>query len=107
MATETPNQPIRCDLLLKNGTLVTLDPTRPVIENGYLAISGNRIEAVGSGPEIPAYQAGRVIYCRDRLVIPGLIDGHNHLFQSLGRTLGEGLPGWEWLSRFMWRANPG
>ncbi len=34
--------------------------------------------------------------------MPGLVDCHNHMFQSLGRTLGEGLTGWEWLSRFMW-----
>ncbi|MCY3580035.1 MAG: amidohydrolase [bacterium] len=102
MVNPVPRQPGHCDLLLKNGTLVTLDPVQPVIENGYLAISGNRIEGVGYQSEMPDYQAGRVISCRDRLVIPGLIDGHNHLFQSLGRTLGEGLPGWEWLSRFMW-----
>ncbi len=94
--------PVQCDLLLESGAVVTLDPARPVIEDGFVAISCDRIAAVGSKDEASAYRAARVISCRGRLVMPGLIDCHNHLFQSLGRTLGEGLPGWEWLGRFMW-----
>ena len=95
-------QPVGCDLILEGGTVVTLDPERPVVEGGFVAIVGDRIVAVGEGYEISGYQAERVISCRGRLVMPGLVDCHNHLFQALGRTLGEGLPGWEWLSRFMW-----
>ena len=95
-------QPVGCDLILEGGTVVTLDPERPVVEGGFVAIVGDRIVAVGDGYEISGYQAERVISCRGRLVMPGLVDCHNHLFQALGRTLGEGLPGWEWLSRFMW-----
>ena len=96
------NEPKRCDLLLEAGTLVTVDPSCPVIEGGSVAIVGERIVAVGPRDEVSMYRADRVISCRGRLVMPGLVDCHNHLFQSLGRTLGEGLPGWEWLSRFMW-----
>ncbi len=82
--------------------MVTLDPARPVIRGGFVAIAGELIAAVGPMEESPRWQADRVISLRDRLVMPGLVDCHNHLFQSLGRTLGEGLPGWDWLSRFMW-----
>ena len=95
-------QPVECDLVVEGGTVVTLDPERPVVEGGFVAIVGDRIAAVGEGYEISGYQAERVISCREHLVMPGLVDCHNHLFQALGRTLGEGLPGWEWLSRFMW-----
>ena len=95
-------RPQRCDLLLEAGTLVTLDPSRPVIDSGSVAIEGERIVAVGPEDEMSVYRADRMVSCRGRLVMPGLVDCHNHLFQSLGRTLGEGLPGWEWLSRFMW-----
>ena len=95
-------QPVGCDLILEGGTVVTLDPERPVVEGGFVAIAGDRIKAVGLQGEVSDYRADRVISCRGRLVMPGLVDCHNHLFQSLGRTLGEGLPGWEWLSRFMW-----
>ena len=95
-------QPVGCDLILEGGTVVTLDPERPVVEGGFVAIAGDRIKAVGLQGEVSDYRADRVISCRGRLVMPGLVDCHNHLFQALGRTLGEGLPGWEWLSRFMW-----
>ena len=97
-----PVPPLQCDLLLEGGTLVTIDPTRPVIEGGFVAISGERIVGVGESGAAANYRPDRVISCRGRLVMPGLVDCHNHLFQSLGRTLGDGLPGWEWLSRFMW-----
>ena len=91
-----------CDLLLVGGTLVTLDPEGPVVVDGFVAIAGERIAGVGNREGASRFLADRVISCRGRLVMPGLVDCHNHLFQSLGRTLGEGLPGWEWLSRFMW-----
>lgn len=95
-------QPAHCDLLLEGGVVVTLDPARPVIEGGFVAVEGDRIAAVGPGAQASGHRADRVISCRGMLVLPGLVDCHNHLFQSLGRTLGEGLPGWEWLSSFMW-----
>ena len=96
------DQPTRCDLLLESGTVVTLDPARPVLWDGFVAIKGERIVGIGTADQSSIFLAERVISCRERLVMPGLVDCHNHLFQALGRTLGEGLPGWEWLSRFMW-----
>ena len=43
-----------------------------------------------------------VVDCRNRVVLPGLVDCHNHLFQALVRGLGEGLEIWPWLREFMW-----
>ena len=94
--------PSHCDLLLEGGTVLTLDPHNPVIEHGFVAITGDRITAVGDGRQSGSFEADRTISCRGKMVMPGLIDCHNHLFQSLGRTLGEGLSGWAWLSEFMW-----
>ena len=95
-------EPARCDLLLTGGTVLTLGPDQPVIESGFVAVSGDRIAAVGDGRQAGSFEADRTISCRGKVVMPGLIDCHNHLYQSLGRTLGEGLTGWEWLSEFMW-----
>lgn len=101
---EEPPQglPIRCDIMLTEGTIVTVDSEHPVIDRGFVAISGDRIVGVGGHEEAARFVADRRISCRGRVVMPGLVDCHNHMFQSLGRTLGEGLTGWEWLSRFMW-----
>lgn len=95
-------EPTRCDLLLTGGTVLTLDQDRPVIEAGFVAVDGDRIAGVGDGQEAGWFQAERTVSCQGKVVMPGLIDCHNHLYQSLGRTLGECLTGWEWLSQFMW-----
>lgn len=92
----------RCDLLLRDAVIVTVDEHRRVIDRGSIAISGERIAAVGAADELRTWQATRVVECDGRIVMPGLIDCHNHLFQALVRGLGEGLPIWPWLREFMW-----
>ncbi len=86
------------DLVLAGGTVVTLDDDRRVIERGAVAISGNRITHVGDADRVVPSAAGRVIDCAGAVVLPGFIDCHSHLAQVLIRSLGEGLPVWEWLS---------
>lgn len=92
----------RCDLLLTGGIVVTMDDDRSVLDPGAIAITGDRIAAVGPPSDLSDFSAQRTIDCRGRAVIPGLIDCHNHLFQTLGRGLGEGLALWPWLCEFMW-----
>ena len=62
-----------------NGKILTVDDTFSVAE--ALAVTGNRISAVGAGEEIEALvgTGTRVIDLEGRTVIPGLIDNHNHL----------------------------
>ena len=93
---------LECDLLLTGGSVVTLDDERRVIEPGAVAVSGNRIAAVGPAEELAGWRAARVIDCAGHAVLPGLIDTHNHLFQGMARGLGEGMPLWTWLTDFMW-----
>ncbi len=77
------------DLLLAHGTVVTMDGTRRVIEDGAVAIHGNQIVEVGTaGDLLTGYQATRVMDCTGRAVIPGLIDAHGHGGHSLIKTLG-------------------
>ena len=91
-----------CDLLLTGGMVVTVDDERRVLDPGAVAIKGERIAAVGSPDELSGYESGRVMDCTGKAVIPGLIDTHTHLFQSLGRGLGDGMSLYPWLSEFMW-----
>jgi predicted amidohydrolase YtcJ len=66
------------DLLLLNGHIYTSNPAQPWVES--LAISGEKILAVGSARQIAAYRASktRVIDLAGRMVMPGLIDSHTH-----------------------------
>jgi 5-methylthioadenosine/S-adenosylhomocysteine deaminase len=91
-----------CDLLMTGGHVITMDSKRRVLSPGAVAITGERITAVGSVADLSEWTAAAVIDCSDRLVLPGLVDCHNHLFQALARGLGEGLSIWPWLCEFMW-----
>ena len=68
------------DILIKNARFVlTMDENKRVIENGAVAIEGNKIVAVGSSDEVTKkYKADRVIDANLMLMMPGLTNGHNH-----------------------------
>jgi 5-methylthioadenosine/S-adenosylhomocysteine deaminase len=97
----TPGPP-SCDLLLTGGSVLTLDDDRRVLDPGAVAITDDRIVAVGTLAELAGYRAARIVDCSSMAVMPGMADCHNHLFQGLARGLGEGLGGWRWLAEFMW-----
>jgi cytosine/adenosine deaminase-related metal-dependent hydrolase len=74
-------------LLVKNATLlVTMDDAHRRIANGGLFVRDNVIEAVGSTDALPG-SADRVIDARDMLLLPGLVNTHHHLYQTLTRAV--------------------
>ncbi|MCU0623052.1 MAG: amidohydrolase family protein [Gemmatimonadaceae bacterium] len=88
------------DLLITGGTVITMDATRRVLDDGAVAIRGDRIVAVGPTREVTArFIARRTIDARRKIVMPGLIDGHGHaghtLVKSLGMDTGEWYPATE------------
>ncbi len=74
-------------LLLRHARyVVTMDDQRREIPDGAVLIEDQRIVAVGPSAELPE-QADQVIDCRDMMLMPGLINTHHHLFQTLTRAL--------------------
>ena len=73
------------DLVLRNGTVVTLDSS--IAEAEALAAAGDTILAVGSADEISAYIGSdtRVIDLDGRAAMPGVIEGHGH-FMGMGEA---------------------
>jgi predicted amidohydrolase YtcJ len=71
------------DLVLRNGKVVTMEPSLPVAE--AVAIRGGRILAVGSEAEVgrTVGPGTRIIDIRGMLAVPGFIEGHGH-FTGLG-----------------------
>ncbi|HKO99816.1 MAG TPA: amidohydrolase [Pyrinomonadaceae bacterium] len=93
------------DLLVLNGTVVTLDKDRRVIEDGGVAIKGGRIVAVGKRTDIVRrFTALQTIDARDKVIIPGLINGHTHVPMTLFRGLADDLDLQEWLTKFIFPA---
>ena len=77
------------DILITNGILITMDYERRVIEDGAVAIQGNRIVDVGSTAEVTAkHSASKIINAKRMVVMPGLIDGHAHAGHGLVKSLG-------------------
>lgn len=97
-----PQKKILADIVLRGGDVVTLDPKNPYVKKGAVAVSGNRIAWIGEEADLDAHVTGRrQLDISGHLLIPGLVDSHTHLFQSLGKTLGDGMSLLPWLSRFM------
>lgn len=93
------------DLLIHGGTIVTMDGSRRVIENGSVAVKGGRVVAVGPVAELDhAYTAREVINAAGKAVIPGLINGHTHVPMTLFRGLADDLDLQEWLTKYIFPA---
>ena len=71
-------------LLITNGHLATLDDDNRFVENGSVYIEGNRIVAVGD-LDASSYSADRTIDAGGKLVMPGLINAHHHLYSTFAR----------------------
>lgn len=95
----------RVDLIVSGGTVVAMDEQRRVIENGAVAIRGERIVAVGSAAEIErAYRGGKRIGAAGTIVMPGLVNAHNHAPMSLLRGIADDLALMEWLQKYIFPA---
>jgi 5-methylthioadenosine/S-adenosylhomocysteine deaminase len=95
----------KADLLVAGGTVVTMDGSRRVIDDGTVVIIGDSIAAVGPSAEIAAeYQALHVINAKGKLVLPGFINGHTHVPMTLFRGLHDDVTLDEWLHKYIFPA---
>ena len=94
------------DIIVSGGTIVTMDASRRVIEDGSVAVKGGRIVAVGPRAEVEArYASARErVDARGKVVVPGLINGHTHVPMTLFRGLADDLDLSEWLTKYIFPA---
>jgi cytosine/adenosine deaminase-related metal-dependent hydrolase len=93
--------------LFIHATIVRVNAEREVILDGALLVQDGRIAAIDKTERLFALQAStsantKVIDCTNKIVIPGLINTHAHLAQSLLRGLAEDLPLHNWLCDAIW-----
>ncbi len=73
--------------LFKNAlTVVTMDDQRREIKNASVLVEGNRIRAIGAAHEI-VQSADEIIDAAGHVVLPGLINTHHHMYQTLTRVV--------------------
>jgi cytosine/adenosine deaminase-related metal-dependent hydrolase len=88
-------------LLVKHArVLVTMDDTRREIADGAVFVRGNVIEQVGLTADLPQ-EADEVIDAGGCVVLPGLVNTHHHMYQSLTRVI----PGAQNGELFNWLQN--
>ncbi|TNC26911.1 amidohydrolase family protein [Amycolatopsis alkalitolerans] len=88
-----PGRPV----VLRGGTVLTMDAGRRVYERGDVLVTGDRITAVG--PELEAPADAVVIDASGGIVMPGMIDTHRHLWQTAMRGYGAD---WTLTQYFVW-----
>lgn len=92
-------------LVVTNGTVVTMDPERRVIEGGAVAVDGGRVVAVAKAAEIKAAYAGReALDAAGGIVLPGLINAHTHAPMVLFRGVADDLRLMDWLQKYIFPA---
>src|ERR1051325_8527828 len=84
-------------ILIKNGTLVTMDAANPIVPADLL-IRDERIAEIGSA----GVTADTVIDATDCAVIPGFVQTHIHLCQTLFRGAADDLALIDWLKQRVW-----
>jgi 5-methylthioadenosine/S-adenosylhomocysteine deaminase len=92
---QVPSLPV--DLLVKGGTVVTVDAEMRVLAGGSIAVRDGKIEAViAPGEPLPA--ARETIDATGHLVIPGLVNTHGHAPMIVMRGIAEDLALMDWLN---------
>ena len=107
LAQDASKQAVIVDLLVKGATIVTMDGNRRVLENGFLAIRGDEIIAIGSDTSAAfpkGVAAKQTIDANGKLIIPGLINGHTHIPMVLMRGLKDDVTLDDWLRKFIFPA---
>ena len=79
-------------IIIKNGTVLTMNEKRDVIENGVIVIKNNKIISVGDEELLKQYSAKKVIDAEDGIVMPGMINTHTHVAMTVFRSLADDVP---------------
>ncbi len=82
-------------ILLENITVVTMDDSRKVIENAYVAVKGSTISYIGT--EKPNGDFDVCISGEKKIVMPGLVNTHAHLAMTLLRSYADDMNLQDWL----------
>jgi len=99
------SQDTHVDLLLINGTILTLDSQDQRIEQGAVAIKGAQIMELGSTQQLQLrLTATKTLDVEGCVIMPGLINGHTHAAMTLFRGLADDLPLMEWLQQHIFPA---
>jgi 5-methylthioadenosine/S-adenosylhomocysteine deaminase len=88
-------------LLVEGGVVATMDAGRRVLEDGFVLVRDGAIEAVGPASERPDLEPDERIDARGCIVVPGLINTHQHHWYNLFKGLGGGMLLEQWIQNLL------
>jgi len=89
-------------ILIRHGTVLTVDAKDTIFRDGFVLIEGDRITQVGDMADLPPRAGDEEIDATEMLVLPGFVNAHAHFTDSLVRSLGADLPLLPWLEKLIW-----
>jgi 5-methylthioadenosine/S-adenosylhomocysteine deaminase len=93
------------DLVIRGDFVVSMDIDGTIYEDGAVAIDEGLILAIGPANEILAeYSAAQTLRGEDRIVMPGLVNGHSHAAMTLLRGVADDLALMDWLNNYIFPA---
>ena len=95
---------MKIDLLVRNCAILPVPGESPLIESGYIAVSGNHIAELGPMANCPTENIGTVLDGQGQLAMPGLVNGHCHAPMTLFRGLADDLDLATWLHQHIFPA---
>ncbi|MCP4300723.1 MAG: amidohydrolase [Gammaproteobacteria bacterium] len=93
------------DLIIRGDYVISMDESASVYEHAAIAVDAGLILAIGPADEIMAeYSAVETLAGEDRIVMPGLINGHSHAAMTLLRGVADDLALMDWLNNYIFPA---
>ena len=72
-----------CDILIRNGQVIAMDPERRIYRSGAVAVTGSRVVEVGADADLRnRFDAKQTLDAQGGIVHPGFIDAHNHVVHT-------------------------
>jgi len=91
------------EIIIKGGTVVTVDDKRRIIKDGAVVVKNDRIIFVGKRDDaLKEYKADKIIDASKKIIFPGFVNSHTHMFQVLLRNLAVDMDLLDWLKRSIW-----
>jgi len=107
---ETASEPVsadgdQIDLIVKGDHIVSMDSAGTLIEGGAIAVDEGVILAIGNAEDIESrYSAVETLDGENRVVMPGLVNGHSHAAMTLLRGVADDLALMDWLQNYIFPA---
>ena len=105
MITNAWHETMAYNIVIHNGTVLTMNSELDIINNGALCIKNDKLAKIEPlENDTPLPEGEKIIDARGGIIMPGLVNTHTHLPMALFRGLADDLPLSKWLNEYIFPA---